>query len=129
MKILSTNWVNILGVFCAVLIYSIISNLLFNTTNSQNALQLILAAFFLVCLYGILCWAFFAVLLIILDLVLIVKHQKNLRFKLLVEWLLISLPFIYWSIKYNEWIFLVGVLTFSLTQLLREKLILRALSK
>ena len=54
----------------------------------------------------------FVVSLAIADLLLIVRDQNKLRQKLLVEWLLLSCPFIYWGIKYGEWIFAVAIITF-----------------
>ena len=128
MKILKTNWINVVGVFSIVLIYSIITNLFFNTTSSLNFFQSIIAALILVCLYGVLLWLLFIGSLIILDLLLIVRSRKDLRLKLLIEWLIISLPFIYCSIIYERqrWIFFVAIITFLITQLLRESIINRA---
>lgn len=128
MRILRTNWINILGVFLAVLIYSTVFNIL-DTTVSRTFFQSIFAALLLVVLYGMMFWGLFAVTLLILDLVLISRNQINLRFKLICEWLLISLPFIYWTIIYGEWIFIVAVSAFLLAQLMRERLIRREFSK
>jgi len=127
MKILLTNWINLLGVFMAVFLYGIVTNILNpNPTVSQNFWQSILAVLFGICLNGILFWLLFLVLLIAFDLLFIVKDQNNLKVKLLIEWLLISLPFIYWVIKYKQWIFLVGVIVFLITQLIRQNLIVKA---
>jgi hypothetical protein len=125
MKILKTNWINVVGVFSVVLIYSIITNLFSNTTSSLNFFQSVIAALILVCLYGVLLWLLFIGSLIILDLLLIIRSQKELKLKLLIEWLIISLPFIYWSIIHERqrWVYLVAVITFLITQLLRERII------
>lgn len=122
MKIIKTNWINILGVFLSLFIYSIILNITSDGVM-QTFFQSILAALVLVSLYGILFWVMFAILLVILDIVLIVRSKNNLKLKLLLEWLIISCPFLYWTAKYNEWIFLVAIIAFLITQLLREKLI------
>lgn len=128
MKILLTNWVNLLGVFMAVLTYGIVTNALNpNPTVSQNFWQSILAVLFGIFLYGILFWILYIVSLIAFDLLFIVKDQNNLKVKLLIEWLLISLPFIYWAIKYKQWIFLVGVIVFLITQLIRQNLIVKVI--
>lgn len=125
MKVIKTNWINIAGVFLTVFIYALILNL--NDPNvSRNLFQVIVSALMLVCLYGIMFWGLLIILLVILDLILITRNQNNLKIKLLVEWLIIASPFIYWVIRYNQWIFLVGIITFLLTQLLREKLIVKA---
>lgn len=38
----------------------------------------------------------------------------------MIQWGLISLPFIYWVFYYEEWIFLVAVIAFFVTQNLRR---------
>ena len=120
MKIIKTNWINLIGVFIAVFIYAIVLNL--NDTNvSRNLFQSILPALILVCLYGILFWALFILLLVGLDLIFIVKDQTNLTAKLLIEWLIISSPFIYWAVRYREWMFVVAIIALLITQSIRQK--------
>ncbi len=123
MKILKTNWINIVGVFVITLMYVFINSFFF---HSATFVQAIFGAALSVCLYGIIFWGLFLILLVVLDLVFFTKNKNNLRTKLLIEWFIISLPFIYWIVKYNQWIFLVGVLAFLITQLLRKKLIIKA---
>lgn len=120
MKVIKTNWINILGVFISVFVYAIILNIA-DENISRNFFQSILAALMLVCLYGVMFWALFIVLLIVFDLLFIVKTQNNFKSRLLIEWLIISSPFIYWTVRYREWIFLVAIIAFLITQLLREK--------
>ena len=118
MKIIKTNWINLIGVFIAVFIYAIALNL--NDTNvSRNLFQSILPALMLVCLYGILFWALFIILLVVLDL-LIIKNQTNLTVKLLIEWFFISSPFIYWAVRYKEGIFIAAIIAFLITQFIRQ---------
>jgi len=51
------------------------------------------------------------------------RNQNNLMRKLILEWLLVSIPFIYLGIKYRKWIFLLAVLVFLFTQVLRNRYI------
>lgn len=119
MKILKTNWINLIGVFITVFLYAIVLNL--NDTNvSRNLFQSILPALILVCLYGILFWALFIILLVVLDLLFIVKDQTNLTAKLLIEWFIISSPFIYWAVRYREGIFIAAIIAFLITQFIRQ---------
>jgi hypothetical protein len=120
MKVLITNWINLLGVFLIVFCYAIILNLT-DTNVSRNLFQAIFAALILVCGYGIMFWGLFIIALVILDLLIIVRNKNNLKMKLIIEWLIISIPFIYWAVKYNEWIFIAAAIAFLITQLLREK--------
>ena len=127
MKILASNWINILCVFVATLFYAVILNHSDSNLN-YNIFQSVVAGLILICLYGMMFWGLFIISLIVADLLLIVWSQKFLKQKLLVEWLLVSSPFIYWVIKYQELISLIGIITFFITQLLREKLIVKAIN-
>jgi len=122
MKILKTNWINIVGVLGSVFLYSVISNFT-DSNTSQNIFQAIFSGLILILFYGVTFWVLFIVSLIIFDLLFIVTNQSNLNIKLLLEWLLLSTPFIYWAIKYSEWIFLVAIISFLFTQLYRRKMI------
>lgn len=126
MKIILTNWVNLLGVFLVTLVFSCV--LVSTDANlSYNILQTILAALFSVSGYGMLAWILFIALLVILDLVLIIPNKENIRTKLLLEWLVISFPFIYWAVKYNKWIFIAATMIFLITQLLRKKRLVKVI--
>lgn len=128
MKILKTNWINILGVFISVLLYSIIYNLTVDDGVTRNFFQSIFAAILLVLLYGLMFWIGFILLLIVLDLILIVPNQSNLKLKLLLQWIIISGPIIYWAIIYERQrnIYIIAVISFLITQLIREKLITKS---
>jgi hypothetical protein len=123
MKIIKTNWINIIGVLFTVFIYAMVLNIT-DTNITRDLNQAMFAALILVLGYGIMFWGVFLISLIILDLLLLTRNQNNLRIKLLLEWVVISSPFIYWIAKYNEWIFLAAILSFLITQLLREKRII-----
>ena len=125
MKVLTTNWINLLGVFLVVFLYAIILNLT-ETNVSRNLFQSIFAALILVCGYGIMFWGLFVIALVVLDLLLIMRNPNNLKTMLLIEWLIISSPFIYWTIRYKEWIFVAAIIAFLITQLLRENRITEA---
>lgn len=129
MKILLTNKINLIGIFIALLLYSIVYNSLIDDGVTRNLFQAIIAAFIFVCLYGIVFWIGFLVAILILDLILIVPNHKKLKLKLFVEWVIISVPIIYFSLIYERQrvIFVIAVIVFFITQLLREKLIQKAI--
>ncbi len=122
MKILLTNWINICGLFISALLACIFIS--YRSDISPNIFQAIVMSLFSVCLYGMIFWGLFVVMIIFLDLILIVYNQNHLTLKLLIEWVLISSPFVYWFFKYDEWIFAVGVASFLITQLMRKRLII-----
>jgi hypothetical protein len=122
MIVAKTNWINFLGVFLSAFLYAVIINLS-DVNGPRNIFQAILAALILVCLYGVMFWALFAGSLIVLDFLFIMRNKNQLKQKLLIEWLLVSAPFIYWTMKYREWIFVVAIIAFLCTQLYRERFI------
>jgi hypothetical protein len=125
MKIILTNWINLVGVFFASIFALAVVLILTKDNLSFNILEAIVIALFSVIAYGMMFWALFIVSLVVLDLILIIPNKNNLKLKLIIEWLIISSPFIYWTIEYGEWIFAVGIVSFFIAQLLREKHILK----
>lgn len=94
-----------------------------DTNLSYNIFQSIIAALFLVCGFGIMFWALFIVSLVILDVIIIIPNRNNLKKRLIIQWLIISAPSAYVTIKYHEWIVVIAIIAFFITQLLREKFI------
>ena len=124
MKIIKTNWINIIGILIAVYLYALMLNL-FDADKSLNFIQVVFAPLILILLYGAIFWALFIMLLIIFDLLFIVKNQENLKKKMILETFIIITPYVYWLIVYDEWIFLVAIVTFFITQIYRRKLIVK----
>lgn len=122
MKIIKTNWINIIGILIAVYLYSLMLNL-FDADKSLNFIQVVFSPLILILLYGAIFWALFIMLLIIFDLLFIVKNKENLKKKMILETFIIATPYVYWLIVYDELIFLVAIITFFITQFYRRKLI------
>lgn len=118
-KIIKTNWINIWVVFTIVYIYSIIRAI---NEGDFNILQGMLSALILVILYGVLFWIFFIVLLFITDLLLIYQSSKEkLYIMFILQTLIVSIPFVYFALHYSQWIFLVAVVGFVLSQIYRSQ--------
>lgn len=122
MKIIKTNWINIIGILIAVYLYALMLNL-FDADKSLNFIQVVFSPLILILLYGAIFWALFIMLLIIFDLLFIVKNKENLKKKMILETFIIATPYVYWLIVYDELIFLVAIITFFITQFYRRKLI------
>lgn len=125
-KIVLTNRINLFTIFIAVFIAIFI----FNMVNAKFALgEALFGATYLVLGYGIMFWTGFIFCVLVLDIVLFsfYKEPQYTTYKLAIEWFLISLPFIYWIIRYNQWIFLAAVLAFLLGQYLRRPHIIKIL--
>jgi len=130
MKILVTNWINIIGLFGILFLYTFFNSWI---NSPATFIEALFGAFLLICLYGVLFWTWFCVLLLLTDLILIIPNQKYLRVKLTIQWIIISSFPIYWAIKYKEQqsiyvLFSIAIITFLITQLIREKYIIKALN-
>jgi hypothetical protein len=125
-KIIATNWINILGIFIVSYLYSFVNSY---AGASFTIGQALLSSVILIGFYGIVFWIGFCIAIFVFDLILFGFAQNNLLGKLLIEWILISGFFIYWAFKYQVWIFLFGVVAFLLTQPLRRKMIFKIISR
>jgi hypothetical protein len=126
-KIYLTNWINLLIIFTAVYIGGFISAIVNDKFTTSEAL---FGTTYSVVLYGMIFWIGFITCLFVLDLIMFSVHkdQQYITFKLLIEWLIISAPFIYWLVKYGQWIFGVAVIAFLLGQYLRRPYIFKVLA-
>ena len=79
---------------------------------------LILGIPFLMLSYGLLFLLSFYLLIIILDFILFSITNKILVI-MIIEWMLIAPPFIYWGFKYNYWAWFVLLIAFITTQYIR----------
>jgi len=121
-----SHWITLVGVFGVVLGYAALLNWL---TTSYNAGQALLAGAMLVVGYGVLCWAGFWGALLLLDAgLLLTTNPMRLLPRLLLEWALISTPFLYGAAAYGRSIFAVASAAFLGTQLLRNRWLRRALN-
>lgn len=125
-KIYFTNWINVLGIIIGTYVFLVITELF--KTGISALPQMLIMAMVAIVLYGGIFFTGFLISMLILDLILMNDNTKHLRLKLIVEWGLISVPFVYWLLEYSEWIFLVAVIFFFIMQFIREKRILKILA-
>jgi len=122
-KIFRTNWINLLGIFITTFLYVFLNSYI---NFSATIYQALFGAFLSVCLYGIIFWTGFIIVIAVLDFLFLVKsNNDSIKIRLLIEWGLISIPFFYWAIKYKQWIFIIAIITFFITQMFRVKQILK----
>lgn len=125
-QIIFTNWVNLVVILLITFAFSVINSIINANFTFGEA---IFGSIYLVAGYGIMFWIGFITLIGALDMTLfsITKQIQYIKHILVIEWLLISLPFFYWLVKYSEWIFLVAIIAFSIGQFLRQKYITKVL--
>jgi hypothetical protein len=133
-QIWKTVWINILGIFLSAYLFGIISELAklnFNNVSSSELTNSLAIGFFgglfAVIGYGFIFWLGFIVVISLLELTLMSNNKERVKAVLLIEWIIISSPFIYWTFQYSQWIFLVAVIAFLITQFIRKKRIFKAI--
>jgi hypothetical protein len=126
-KIVLSNWVNVVSIFVCVYVAGCISAMINDTFTFSEAL---VGSIFSVVLYGSVFWIGFFIEITLFDVLLFSfnRDPAYINYKLILEWIIISAPFIYWLIKYNEWIFLVAILAFLIGQYLRRPYIFKILT-
>lgn len=129
LKLFKTNWINVLGIFLAVYLF-LIAVALANQENSffSSLLAALIGSLVSILGYGLVFWVGFLAVLFILDILLLDTDAKNVTSRLLLEWAIISVPFAYWLVKYSEWVFLVAIVAFLISQFVRRRMIVDVLS-
>ena len=125
-----TNWIHLIPfyvtTYLALLLYQVVG------PPNQKLVQaipfLFASTFLLFFIYGPVIMAGFYAAIVLADVLLFSCGYKRMREKLILEWILISTPFIYWAFKYEYWLWICLSASFLLTQLLRSVLIGRILN-
>jgi len=126
MRIVFTNWINALTVYSCIFLALFIGDLIPGISTIKEALY---NTFGSLIVYYLHFWLGFTLLIALLDVVLFSfnREPRYTNYKLALEWIIISLPFIYLLIKYNQWIFLLAILAFLIGQYLRRPYIFKIL--
>jgi len=125
LSILATNWIHFLGFYVTTYLSFILFKLLgleeYNNDWSQLLLLSPITILFLFFMYGLLILLGFYVSISALDILGFAIFKEKVIWVLLVEWILIVLPFIYWAFENQYWLWLTLSLSFSTTQFLRKQ--------
>ncbi|MDI9312803.1 MAG: hypothetical protein QM535_21515 [Limnohabitans sp.] len=124
-KIVLTNWINVVSIFIAIYVAGFISAIIKDKFTFSEAL---FGTTYSVVGYGSVFWIGFFVVIALLDVLLFSfnREPRYTNYKLALEWIIISSPFVYWLIKYNQWIFLVAILAFLIGQYLRRRVMFQS---
>lgn len=131
LKILLSNWIHFIAIYFGFYL-AIIGSKIFEHNNyswSSTLFESLLTIPLLILVYGLdLLWKFF-VTIIILDIILFSFNQRWTKEKLIIEWAIIVTPFITAAFEYKYWAWLTISILFLLTQIYREKQILKIITK
>ena len=123
-KIILSNWVTVIGFIITVYLFTFLMMFVISPEQDNERMGIWLGGtLILIFGYGITVWLGFLIAIILLDIILIVPSRKRLTEKLILEWLIIIPPFIYWAFKYDYWLWLMLVSSFLFTQMIRKSTI------
>ena len=130
LRIIATNWIHLVGFY----VTAYLSFILFKLIGTERSFSqdwnvvLFLSIFTIPILffyYGPIIIGGFFGLIIVLDIIgFNLKTDRN-KIILLIEWLIIIPPFIFWAFKYDYWLWITLSISLLITQLIREKRIKR----
>jgi hypothetical protein len=127
---LSTNWIHLLGFFATTYVSIIAFHFLGlkgfeGGTMNSIFLWSFISVPLLFFTYGLLFIGYFYLLILTFDIIGFSLIKLKTIQILLLEWVLIIPPFIYWALKYDYWLWLTLAISFLITQLLRKRKIER----
>ncbi len=125
LNIIKTNWVHFVGFYITSYISIILFKLLgiegVNESWTQTILLNFIMVLFLFFTYGLIIILSFFLAIIMLDLLAFRLTKLKVIEILIIEWLLIISPFIYWALKYEYWLWICLSISFLCTQYIRKK--------
>jgi len=126
-KVVLTSRINLLTIFIITYVVTVISGVI---NDNLSVGQSLFGSLYSVLGYGIMFWVGFILSITVLDILLFGfdKRVEYVNTKLLLEWVIISSPFIYWLVKYNQWVFLAAIIAFLIGQIIRKPMILKTLN-
>ena len=126
LSIIKTNWLHIVGFYISAYTALVIFRLLgierysyesWNSTLFLNLLTIPLLFF----TYGLIILASFYLAIILMDLLAFRFIKVKVEYILIIEWLIIIPPFVYWAFKYDYWLWIFLVASFLCTQFVRMR--------
>ena len=126
LSVIKTNWIHLVGFYISTYIGLIIFRLLgmqrysyesWNSTLFLNLLTIPLLFF----TYGLIILICFHLIIILMDLLAFRFIPVRFEYILIVEWLVIIPPFVYWAFKYDYWLWLFLTASFLCTQFIRKR--------
>lgn len=128
-KIISTNWIHLLGFYITCYFYGLLAKLIglgdvyddWSTTIFFNLIGILLLLF----TYGLVIILGFYIIILLLDLLLFQFKGLQLIQIVLIEWVIIIPPFIYWAFKEDYWLWLALVASLLGTQLIRRRKLMK----
>lgn len=124
LKIIGTNWTHLLGFYLTTYLSFIIFKLIGLEDDYEWEAILgwgLFSSLFLILTYGLKILGYFVLTIVLMDIVSFSWHNKWTKATLIIQWTIISIPFIYWAFEYEYWLWITLSISLLTTQLIRGK--------
>lgn len=120
-RLLLSNWVHLFGFFFTLLLTSVVLSISNNEAQSLSLTDHLFGALYSLFYYGSIFLGGFVAFQVVTDLILVYLLKIRIRLAFILEWILLAVPFAYYSFHYDYpfWRFLL--ISFALTQFLRYR--------
>lgn len=121
-KIISTNWIHLVGFYLATYLTIVVGEF-FDPTEGWEPIVLtgFVAALMLFIVYGYVIIGWFYLAILIMDIGAFSWKNNWTKRTLILEWIIISTPFIFWAVEYKYWLWITLSVSLLLTQLMRAR--------
>jgi hypothetical protein len=129
--ILLSNWVHLISIYFGFYVTLIFLKAIGQNNDSWSSIlfESLWTIPLLILIYGLKLLAEFYLAIFVLDIFLFAFDNRWTKEKLIIEWLILSVPFINASFEYKYWAWLTISAFFLLTQLYRSRQILKLINK
>jgi len=124
LKIILTNWKHLIGFYITIYVSFIIFKIIGLGDDYEWDVLLwfgFVSAGILMLAYGLKILGCFALTIVAMDIVSFSWTNKWTKWTLILQWTIISAPFIYWAFEYEYWLWIALSISLLTTQLLRRK--------
>lgn len=124
LRTIMTNWIHLVG-FYLMTYLTIVVGSIFDPTEGWDPVILtgFVAAFLLFVVYGSVIVGWFYLAIILLDVACLTWTNKWRKEILILEWIIISIPFVYWAFEYEYWLWIALSVSLLTTQMIRLRMI------
>jgi hypothetical protein len=123
LKIISTNWTHLVGFYLTTYLSFILFKIIgLGDDYEWDTLWFgFISAGLLFIVYGLDILGYFILTIMTMDIISFSWTNKWIKETLLIQWIIISTPFIYWAFEYQYWLWITLSISLLITQMIRRK--------
>jgi hypothetical protein len=122
LKIISTNWTHLVGFYLTTYLSFILFKIIgLGDDYEWDTLWFgFISAGLLFMVYGLDILGYFILTILTMDIISFSWTNKWIKETLIIQWIIISTPFIYWAFEYQYWLWITLSISLLITQMIRR---------